>query len=193
VRKLLIIALCIGATKVWAVELPPEFQGKWGNGNQECKQSPLVLTAKPATEESNNFGHEQEILSVKTAKSSQPETTLLITVRSATTKNFYTYREAWAIRHIRDHTFLLQTYLGEVPPLKDDAPTISVLQAAMNDRHWGSISPTSINGPTDVARNLVAPSMPTSTQLVIIGRSSLPISAAPSSSGTNAWRPWVIQ
>jgi hypothetical protein len=120
----------MGATNVWAAELPPEFQGKWGSTNPECRESPLIVTAKPAKQESVNFGHEQEILSVKTIKSEDnSELTLLLTVRGATTKTLYTYREAWAVRHIRDHTFLLIAYLGEVPPWKGDvAPLLSILQ-----------------------------------------------------------------
>jgi hypothetical protein len=39
-RTLLTIALCMGATNVWAAELPSEFQGKWGSTDQESGNIP---------------------------------------------------------------------------------------------------------------------------------------------------------
>jgi len=128
--KLLIafVAVCLSAMSAHAAELPQEFQGNWGSDDQESKEHPLVITAKPATEESANFGHEQEIISIK-AKVAENNMAYVITVRTHDTKKYFIYREAWAIRQIRGHSYLLQDSLGSVPSSKDDhAPSLTIQQ-----------------------------------------------------------------
>ena len=129
-RVLLAIAVVLGASGARAGELPSDFQGNWGASDQECREHPLTVISSPAAEMSDNFGHEQAIVSVRTRHEtdSMSNSSSLLTIRGPTTKDFYTYREIWAIRQMRGHVFLIQTYLGEVPPRRDDAPTISILQ-----------------------------------------------------------------